>query len=142
MLKCAIPGCEAQEKSLQSGTLQIVDTAKEERMTKRMIWFCSACTPKYVVQSWRPSGEQVQPRREISEFMMPEEMPSQRVPWYRQPLPADNRAIRPAAESRHLRDTGSNALEISRRIWNSRPTGDRLHLEKSQPAAHAHHKGH
>ncbi len=141
MLKCAIPGCEAEEKFLRSGTLQIVDTAKEERMTKRMIWFCSACTPKYVVQCWRPSGEQVQPRIEISEYVMPERMPSQHTPWYWQPVPANNRTPHLAAESRHSRENASNTVEIARRIWNSRPTGDRLHLEKSQPAAHARHKG-
>jgi hypothetical protein len=105
MLKCAIPGCEAEEKFLRSGTLQIVDTAKEERMTKRMI-------------------------------------PSQHTPWYWQPAPANNRTPRVAAESRHPRENASNAIEVARRIWNSRPTGDRLHMEKSQPAAHAHHKGH
>jgi hypothetical protein len=31
-------------------------------MVKRVVWLCSACSDKYVVQTWRPLGEQVRLR--------------------------------------------------------------------------------
>lgn len=67
MLRCAISGCKGQEKFLRSGSLQLLDVLTgDEQVVQRMVWFCAECTEKYVVQSWRPAGEQIRDRKAVS----------------------------------------------------------------------------
>jgi hypothetical protein len=66
MLECAIPQCEGRETFLRSGTLHLVDVKRSnEVIGKKMIWLCAGCTKRYAVQTWRPIGEQIQPRSRI-----------------------------------------------------------------------------
>lgn len=80
MLKCAISGCKAQQKFLRSGSLQLLDVLTSDRqMVKRMVWFCAECTEKYVVQSWRPAGEQIRLRKTAASALtdiLPPSLPS------------------------------------------------------------------
>jgi len=63
MLECAIPSCDVRETFLRSGSLHLVDVAREGGGTaKRMIWLCSDCSRMYVVQTWREAGQQIRPR--------------------------------------------------------------------------------
>jgi len=62
MLHCAVPGCNVQEKYLRAGSLHMVDLLVEGEATPRIVWFCHGCTASHTVQTWRPAGEQIQPR--------------------------------------------------------------------------------
>jgi len=73
MLECAIPDCDAREKFLRSGSLHLVDVARDSGSTaKRMIWLCSGCSRKYAVQTWREPGEQIRPRNTRQSFSVAE----------------------------------------------------------------------
>lgn len=66
MLECAIPQCEGREKFLRSGTLHLVDCkGSDGAIGKKMVWLCALCTQQYIVQTWRPAGEQIRPRLNI-----------------------------------------------------------------------------
>ena len=62
MLHCAVPGCNVQEKYLRAGSLHTVDLLVEGKATPRIVWFCHDCSASHTVQTWRPAGEQIQPR--------------------------------------------------------------------------------
>ena len=63
MLTCAIPQCGAQESSLRSGTLHLVDVVRRNGTTgKKMAWLCRACSEKFTVQTWRQPGQQIRVR--------------------------------------------------------------------------------
>lgn len=73
MLECAIPDCVAREKFLRSGSLHLVDVARDGgATTKRMIWLCSGCSRKYAVQTWREPGQQIRPRNICRSFSVKE----------------------------------------------------------------------
>jgi len=62
-MHCANPECSMESDYLRSGTLYwIEDLAPEgEERRGRYIWLCSGCSARFVVQSWRPPGQQLQP---------------------------------------------------------------------------------
>jgi len=61
MLECVTPGCDVHERLLRSGTLHLLDVVTaDQRVVKKIVWMCAGCTKKYVVQTWRPAGEQIQ----------------------------------------------------------------------------------
>ena len=63
MLECAIPNCGGRERSLCSGTLHLADIVRNDGSSvKKMIWLCAGCTRQYLVQTWRPAGEQIRLR--------------------------------------------------------------------------------
>ena len=63
MLECAIPKCGNREKFLRSGSLDLIESERENgRVAKEMIWLCASCTSQYTVQTWRPAGEQIRRR--------------------------------------------------------------------------------
>ncbi|TCK73562.1 hypothetical protein [Acidipila rosea] len=60
---CANPHCAAQAIYFRSGSLHWINEAKQQAgggsERQRPIWLCAACTELYVVQTWRPAGEQL-----------------------------------------------------------------------------------
>ncbi len=76
MFHCAIPGCREQESHLRSGSLQLLDVRiRGNRAVKKLVWFCAGCTGKYVVQGWRPAGEQIRLRKADSSFSLADILP-------------------------------------------------------------------
>lgn len=69
MLNCAIPECSASQRTLDSGNLHLIDAlieaagAGSDESRKKYIWLCSACSKAYVVQTWRPAGDQIRRRK-------------------------------------------------------------------------------
>ncbi len=71
MLHCAIRGCNVHEMFLRSGSLQLLDVRTEDnRIVRKMVWFCPECSEKYVVQSWRPANEQIRVRASMEPFIL------------------------------------------------------------------------
>jgi hypothetical protein len=63
MLECAIPSCTARAKFLRSGSLHLIDVKREDGVaTAKYIWLCAACRSRYIIQCWRPPGEQLRLR--------------------------------------------------------------------------------
>ncbi len=63
-MKCANSKCGAEALYFRSGSLHWID-AKEEYGNdggQRPVWLCSECSEIYVVQPWRPAGEQLRLR--------------------------------------------------------------------------------
>lgn len=73
MLECVVAGCNANEKFLRSGSLYLMDVvAGDGRPRKKMVWLCADCSRRYMVETWRPAGEQIQARRVPAPFVVAE----------------------------------------------------------------------
>jgi hypothetical protein len=85
MLMCAIPQCSAQERSLRSGSLHLIDVADARPGTgatatkKKMIWLCAACTSTHTVQSWREPGQQIRPKAHSGGLVSIDELVEEQV---------------------------------------------------------------
>lgn len=68
-MRCANPICNAEALYFRSGSLHWVDATTfygEEQMPRmQMIWLCAECSRFYVVETWRPAGQQVRRRESI-----------------------------------------------------------------------------
>jgi len=72
MLECEIPSCKAREKFLRSGSLHLMDVKSEDGLaTRKLIWLCQECTSRYVIQPWRPIGQQLRLRPPAKLFTIP-----------------------------------------------------------------------
>jgi hypothetical protein len=72
-MKCANPDCDAEGLYLRSGSLYALDfvTASQEAkediaITRKIVWLCGKCTTELKVETWRPPGQQLQPRGRAS----------------------------------------------------------------------------
>ncbi len=73
-MKCANPNCNAEGLYLRSGSLHTLDfvipgeqLSDDERIGRKIVWLCHKCTVQFEVETWRPPGQQLQPRnREVS----------------------------------------------------------------------------
>ncbi len=67
-MKCANPLCEHEELYFRSGTLHSIDCAPAEYLAnghvvrQKVIWLCEECSGKFIVNTWRAPGEQLQLR--------------------------------------------------------------------------------
>lgn len=96
-MRCANPQCEAEAAYLRSGSLHWIDDPPSAGNPRHghFVWLCEVCASAFVVETWRPPGEQL--RR------MPQ--PSAEV---RKPIRSESRDrdfTRPALEKR-LRSAG------------------------------------
>ncbi len=62
-MRCANPQCQAESDYLRSGRLQWIDEVLAYASVRqgRYIWLCSTCAPEFVVETWRPPGQQLRP---------------------------------------------------------------------------------
>ena len=63
-MRCANPGCQAEALYFRSGSLHWIDNQAQmggtpQRRTTRLIWLCAECSKTFVVQTWRPAGQQL-----------------------------------------------------------------------------------
>lgn len=58
---CANPGCHRESRYLREGSLYCIDQPEKDtgRGQMRFIWLCGTCAPSFVVETWRPPGEQL-----------------------------------------------------------------------------------
>jgi transposase-like protein len=79
-MHCAGLNCLEEAHYFRCGSLHWVDTservAEKPTATKHMIWLCAECSRRYVVETWRPAGQQVRSRSHVS----PEDYVSMSVP--------------------------------------------------------------
>ena len=62
-MRCANPKCHRESHYLRDGRLYSIDETNPHtgRTHRRFIWLCSTCAPSFVVETWRPPGEQLRP---------------------------------------------------------------------------------
>jgi len=69
-MRCANPGCAAEALYFRSGSLHWVDandsSAESNLPRRQLIWLCAECSRMYVVETWRPAGQQVRRRDPLS----------------------------------------------------------------------------
>ena len=60
-MRCANPKCHRESHYLRDGRLYSIDETNPHtgRSQRRFIWLCSTCAPSFVVETWRPPGEQL-----------------------------------------------------------------------------------
>jgi hypothetical protein len=64
-MKCANPLCNAKGLYLRSGSLHVIDTivgGEGQVIQRKIVWLCETCTRLLEVETWRPPGQQLQPR--------------------------------------------------------------------------------
>lgn len=57
---CANPDCRVESAYLRGGRLHWIEESRGHGKRGRFIWLCSTCAPKFVVETWRPAGQQLQ----------------------------------------------------------------------------------
>lgn len=65
-MQCANPLYRAEALYFRSGSLHAIDRFGHggpgmEGREQYVIWLCGECSPRFVVETWRPPGQQVQP---------------------------------------------------------------------------------
>lgn len=71
-MKCANPECRVEANYFRDGSVHWIDDPGKdegERIIQRAIWLCAECTEIYVVDCWRPPGEQLRLRRDAGAWM-------------------------------------------------------------------------
>ena len=66
-MQCANPVCRVESLYFRSGSLHAIDRfdrsgARARESGQYVIWLCAKCSPCFVVETWRPPGQQMQPR--------------------------------------------------------------------------------
>lgn len=66
-MQCANPACRVESLYFRSGSLHAVDRLNHGGTPaggreQYLIWLCAKCSPCFVVDIWRPPGEQIQRR--------------------------------------------------------------------------------
>ena len=66
-MRCANPECRTESKYLRSASLYWIHERSSggEVAKGRFIWLCSMCAAEYVVETWRPAGQQLRRRRSV-----------------------------------------------------------------------------
>lgn len=71
-MRCANPPCQVESSYLRSGSLYCIDEVLgPASVRRRFIWLCGTCAPRFVVETWRPPGQQLRPS-----FLLPAGAPS------------------------------------------------------------------
>lgn len=62
-MQCANLQCQAESAYLRDGGLYWIEEVVGGGHAKRgrYIWLCGTCAPRFVVETWRPPGEQLRP---------------------------------------------------------------------------------
>lgn len=64
-MKCANPLCKAESLYFRSGSLHCIDRFGQRGTHgdgEQIIWLCRDCSTHFIVQTWRPQGQQIRPR--------------------------------------------------------------------------------
>lgn len=89
-MKCANSECRVEADYFRNGSVHWIDDPGKdegEGTIQRAIWLCAECTEIYVVDSWRPPGEQLRLRRDAGARMpLVEPSSSSNVPEEEQEL--------------------------------------------------------
>jgi transposase-like protein len=75
-MQCANPLCNVESMYFRSGSLHCIDCSEENRTKgngeqRRLIWLCRECSTRLTVETWRPPGQQMRPRRFDEEVSLP-----------------------------------------------------------------------
>jgi ribosomal protein L37AE/L43A len=61
-MRCANPLCKTESNYFRAGSLHCIDCSEQSEGERRVIWLCPDCSARMTVQTWRPAGQQMQPR--------------------------------------------------------------------------------
>jgi hypothetical protein len=68
-MKCANPDCHEEGLYLRSGSVHELDFVAADKeapgdraITRKIVWLCGKCTIEFKVETWRPPGQQLQPK--------------------------------------------------------------------------------
>lgn len=67
-MRCANPACRAESLYFRSGSLYWInfmnpkDPCAGDEGAQKLIWLCSDCSSQFIVQTWRPPGQQIRQR--------------------------------------------------------------------------------
>lgn len=66
-MRCANPHCREESLYFRSGSLHAIDRFEHndqnpEAREQHLIWLCGECSLRFVVETWRPPGHQLQSR--------------------------------------------------------------------------------
>lgn len=67
-MRCANPACSAESLYFRDGSLYWIDVLNSkdpfacEGGAQKLIWLCRDCSSHFVVQTWRPPGQQIRRR--------------------------------------------------------------------------------
>lgn len=69
-MQCANPLCHAESKYFRSGSLHSINYVDQTEMNdnrgqQRLIWLCGDCSRRFVVETWRPPGQQLRLHRPV-----------------------------------------------------------------------------
>jgi hypothetical protein len=62
-MHCANPQCRVESAYLRSGGLYEIHEDANGRV--RFLWLCGRCASQFVVESWRPAGQQLRPTESL-----------------------------------------------------------------------------
>jgi len=60
-MRCANPQCQVESNYLRDGGLFAIDDLRPDSNIpqRRFIWLCPRCSEDFVVETWRPAGQQL-----------------------------------------------------------------------------------
>jgi len=67
-MQCANPLCQSESLCFRSRSLHVIDCSDQWGPggnlgnRRRVIWLCAECSLHFVVEGWRPPGQQLQSR--------------------------------------------------------------------------------
>lgn len=99
-MRCANPQCQVESKYLRDGGLYAIDELRPHSNVtqRRFIWLCPHCSQDFVVETWRPAGQQlVMKMPPVEERALAARVPTPHV-HIRRSLPARTSVLR---EARH-----------------------------------------
>lgn len=67
-MRCVNPICRTETNYFRSGSLHCIDrnghgAAGAGGEQRQLVWLCPACSLRFVVETWRPPGQQLVPLR-------------------------------------------------------------------------------
>lgn len=67
-MRCANQTCSSESLYLRDGGLYWINPDRDEywcpqeERTRKIVWLCRECSKHFVVETWRPPGEQIRSR--------------------------------------------------------------------------------
>ena len=66
-MRCGNAACGIEAKYFRDGSLHCIDCGNpdgpDRSYRRQVIWLCPQCSEELTVETWRPPGEQIRPRR-------------------------------------------------------------------------------
>jgi hypothetical protein len=63
-MRCANPECRTESNYFRGGALGWIDADRGDGVAEkgRFVWLCATCVQEFVIERWRPPGQQLRRR--------------------------------------------------------------------------------